>query len=126
MKNLLFLLFIGASIAMTDANLNEISKALSGGNADELARFFDENVEIAIMDTEDQYSKAEAKNIVKDFFAKHKVSSYSQVHQGTSKGKDSQYTIGNLKANGDSFRVYVYMKVSNGKYIIQELRFDKE
>ena len=57
MKNLLFLLFIGASIAMTDANLNEISKALSSGNADELARFFDENVEIAIMDTEDQYSR---------------------------------------------------------------------
>ena len=126
MKNLLFILFIGSSIAMTNANLSNISKALSNGNAEELARYFDESVEIAIMDEEDQYDKAAAKNIVKAFFAKHKVSSYNQVHQGVSKGQDSQYTIGNLKANGDTFRVYVYMKVNNGKYIIQELRFDKE
>ena len=126
MKNLLFILFIGSTLAMTDANLSEISKALSSGDADMLAQYFDENVEIAIMDNEDQYGKADAKKIVKDFFAKHKVSSYNQVHQGVSKGKDSQYTIGNLKSNGETFRVYVYMKVNNGKYIIQELRFDKE
>jgi Domain of unknown function (DUF4783) len=126
MKNLLFILFIGSTLAMTVANLSAISKALSNGNADVLAQYFDETVEIAIMDEEDQYDKAQAKQIVKNFFAKHKVSSYTQVHQGVSKGKDSQYTIGNLKANGDTFRVYVYMKVTNGKYIIQELRFDKE
>ncbi len=126
MKNLMFILFIGSTLAMTNANLSEISKALSNGNAEELAKYFDENVEIAILDQEDQYSKTDAKKIVNDFFTKHKVSSYNQVHQGVSKGKDSQYTIGNLKANGDTFRVYVYMKVSNGKYIIQELRFDKE
>jgi len=126
MKNLLFILLIGSTVAMTDANLSEISKALSNGNADMLAQYFDDNVEIAILDNEDQYSKAEAKRIVKDFFTQNKVSSYNQVHQGVSKGKDSQYTIGDLKANGQTFRVYVYMKVSNGKYIIQELRFDKE
>jgi hypothetical protein len=126
MKNLLFILFIGSTLAMTDANLSEISKALRNGNADELAQYFDQTVEIAILDEEDQYDKAEAKQIVKNFFAKYKPSAYNQVHQGVSKGKDSQYTIGNLKANGDTFRVYVYMKVSGGKYIIQELRFDKE
>ena len=126
MKNLLILLFIGSSFAMTDANLSEISKALSSGNADELARYFDESVEISIMDDVNQYDKAEAKQIVKNFFAKHKVSSYNQVHRGVSKGKGGEYTIGSLKANGDTFRVYVYMKVSNGKYTIQELTFEKE
>ena len=126
MKNLLFFLFIGSSLAMTQPNLNSISKALRSGDADQLAQYFDQSVEIAIMDNEDQYDKAEAKQIVKNFFTKHKPSAYTQVHQGVSKGKDSQYTIGNLKANGDTFRVYVYMKVSGDKYIIQELRFDKE
>ena len=126
MKNLMFILFIGSSLAMTDANLSNISKALRNGNADELAQYFDQNVEIAIMDDEGQYDRAEAKEVVKNFFAKHKPSAYNQVHQGVSKGKDSQYTIGNLKANGDTFRVYVYMKINGGKYIIQELRFDKE
>ncbi|MCB0521576.1 MAG: DUF4783 domain-containing protein, partial [Saprospiraceae bacterium] len=46
--------------------------------------------------------------------------------QGASKGQDSQYCIGNLVASSGTFRVYVYMKVSGGKYLIQELRFDKE
>lgn len=126
MKNLLFILLIGSTLAMTSDNLNEISKALSNGNANELARYFDESVEIAIMDEENTYNKEEAKEIVSSFFTKYKPSSYSQVHQGVSKGKDSQYTIGDLKANGETFRVYVYMKVTGGKYIIQELRFDKE
>ncbi len=126
MKNLLLILLIGSTLAMAQDNLSEISKAISNGNADGLAQYFDESVEIAVMDKEDQYGKAEAKQIVKNFFAQHKVSSYNQVHQGISKGKDSQYTIGNLKASGDTFRVYVYMKVANGKHIIQELRFDKE
>ena len=126
MKNLLFILLIGSSLAMTTDNLSEISKALSAGNAEELARYFDESVEIAILDEENQYGREEAKNVMKNFFAKYKPSSYNQVHQGVSKGKDSQYTIGNMNANGQTFRVYVYMKVTNGKYIIQELRFDKE
>ncbi len=126
MKNLLFILFIGSSLAMTQANLSEISRALSNGNANTLAQYFAESVEIAIMNEEDQYDKAAAKQILQTFFTKYKPSSYSQVHQGVSKGKDSQYTIGNMKANGDTFRVYVYMKVTGGKYTIQELRFDKE
>ena len=126
MKNLMFIFLIGSSLAMAQDNLSAISKALSNGNADLLAQYFAESVEIAVMDDEDQYDKAEAKRIVKDFFTKHKPSSYSQVHQGVSKGKDSQYTIGNLKSSGDTFRVYVYMKINNGKHIIEELRFDKE
>lgn len=122
----MFVLLFGSALAPASDNLNEISKALSNGNAEELARYFDENVEIAILDKEDIYSREAAKKVVKNFFATYKPSAYSQVHQGTSKGKDSQYTIGNMNANGQSFRVYVYMKVTGGKYIIQELRFDKE
>ncbi len=128
MKNLLFLLLLVPSIAMmnADENLAAISQAISAGNADALGQYFDNNVEVAVMDNEKTYAKADAVKVVKDFFVKNKPSAFKQMHQGASKGQDSQYCIGNLTASTGTFRVYVYMNVTGGKYLIQELRFDKE
>ena len=64
--------------------------------------------------------------MLRNFFAKNKPKSYNQMHQGTSKGQDSRYTIGNLVTSSNSFRVYIYLKVQGGQQLIQELRFDKE
>ena len=128
MKNL-FLLFALLPISLfgmqTPQNITSITKAISDGNADALAAYFDSNVEIAILDDEDVYSKAEAIKVVKGFFSKNKPNSFSQVHQGSSKGKDSQYCIGNMETSNGQFRVYVYLKVSGNNTSIKELRFDK-
>ncbi len=128
MKNFLFVILLAPSLAMVnldDLNISAITKAISDGNADMLGQYFDANVEVAVMDKEETYSKADAVKVVKNFFATNKPSKFSQVHQGTSKGQDSEYCIGNLTASTGTFRVYIYMKVSGGKYTIQELRFDK-
>lgn len=108
------------------SNLSAISKALSEGNVAALEQYLDNQVEISILDKEDVYRKDEAVRVLKEFFSQNKPSSFSQVHQGASKGQDSQYCIGNLVANTGTFRVYIYLKVVNGKHLIQELRFDKE
>ncbi|MCB9338072.1 MAG: DUF4783 domain-containing protein [Lewinellaceae bacterium] len=129
MKNFLFVIFLLPAIAMVDAdefNLEAISRAIGSGDAEALGQYFDTNVEVAVMDSEKTYSKTDAVKAVKDFFSKNAPKSFKQVHQGASKGQDSQYCIGNLVASSGTFRVYVYMKVSGGKYLIQELRFDKE
>ncbi len=129
MKNLLFFLLLAPMVAFVNIeqqNLDAITKAISSGNADALGQYFDSNVEVAVMDKEETYSKAEAIKVVKEFFAKNKPSSFKQVHQGASKGQDSQYCIGNMTATSGTYRVYIYMKVSGGKGVIQELRFDKE
>ena len=115
-----------AFVNIEQQNLDAITKAISSGNADALGQYFDSNVEVAVMDKEETYSKAEAIKVVKEFFAKNKPSSFKQVHQGASKGQDSQYCIGNMTATSGTYRVYIYMKVSGGKGVIQELRFDKE
>ncbi|MCC6726737.1 MAG: DUF4783 domain-containing protein [Saprospiraceae bacterium] len=129
MKNFLFVLFLAPALAFNNVeelNLDAITKAISSGNADALGPYFDANVEIAVMDKEETYSKTEAVKVVKDFFSKNKPSSFKQVHQGASKGQDSQYCIGNMTAASGTYRVYIYLKVSGGKQVIQELRFDKE
>ncbi len=126
-KLLLFTILLSTMTAMTpaqDASLTAITSAISSGDADALGRYFDANVEVAIKDAEKTYSKTEAVKVVKDFFVKNKPGNFKQVHQGASKGQDSQYIIGNLTANTGSFRVYVFMKVNSGNNVIQEIRFD--
>ena len=123
-----FALFAFATMSMAPVEnfqLSAITKAISAGNADALGQYFDSKVEVAVKDVEKTYSKAEAIKIVKDFFAKNKPTSFKQVHQGASKGQDSQYVIGNMTAQSGAYRVYVFMKVDGDKHVIQELRFDR-
>lgn len=126
-KLMLFTILLSAMMAMNpiqDDSLTAITAAINSGNADALGKYFDANVEVAVKETEKTYSKTEAIKVVKDFFTKNKPSNFKQVHQGASKGQDSQYIIGNLAANTGSFRVYVFMKVNGGNNVIQEIRFD--
>jgi len=98
MKNLFFLFLAVPLMAMTGFGLQEIGKALGNGDAATLGAHF----------------------------AKYPPTSCSQVHQGSSKGKDSQYTIFSLNTNGQKFRVFMYMKSVGSKEVIQELSIDKE
>jgi len=107
-------------------NLEDISRALRNGDAESLAEYFDTQVELAIMNEEDIYSKEVARQKVKAFFANNKPSSFSQIHKGQSKGNASHYCIGNLKTSSNTFRVYIYMKKDGDRFWIKELRFDKE
>lgn len=117
----MFLILIIPCIAATQS-MDGISKALGNGDVESLSRYFDKSVEI----DDDFYDKAEAKQVVKKFFSQHPPKSFSLIHQGTSKGEDSKYFIGNLNAGSGTYRVYVYLKLSGKQMVIQELRFDKE
>lgn len=126
MKNLLIILLALPFMAMTQGSLQQITSAIGKGNADALGPYFDANVEISILEDVDIYDKNEAVSVLKGFFAKHAPKGYSQVHEGTSKGQDSRYVIGKLDTGSGAYRVYLYLKSSGDKEIIQELRFDKE
>jgi hypothetical protein len=125
MKNLVFFFALIFTSSLYGQNLTGITKAIGEGNAELLGQNFDTTVEVAILDSEEVYPKTDAVKALRDFFSKHKVSSFSQMHQGASRGQDSQFVIGNLNTSSGTFRVYLYMKVSGGKYLVQEVRFDK-
>lgn len=125
-KLVLALLFASFAGAAMGASLTEITRAIGSGDITALSEYFDQTVEVAILDNEDVYSKAQAIEVVKKFFSQNKPASFSQVHNGASKGNEAEYCIGNLIAGGASFRVYIYVKVVNGEKRVQELRFDEE
>lgn len=102
----------------------DLKLAFKAGNAQALSKYFNINVELVIQDSEDVYSKAQAEQIVKQFFIKFPPNDFVIVHQG---GKDdSKYGIGSLKTSKGNFRVYFLLKMKNGVPFIHQLRIEPE
>lgn len=102
-------------------SLTNIINAMKSGNATEVAKYFDETVEITISDKSNSCSKQKAQQVLLDFFNENPVSSFDVIHQ--SKNGDSQYCIGNLVTKKGTFRTTIYVKQRGNDLVIQELRF---
>lgn len=103
-----------------------IGNAIRSGNAEEISRYFNTNVDLTIGNQEEVYSKVQAEQILKDFFVKNTPRSFTLIHQGLSK-EGAKYAIGNLTTQqGNNFRIYFFIKQSSRNEYIQELRFEKE
>lgn len=102
----------------------DIAIAFKVGTAKELARFFNENLELAVGEKEDVYSKSQAERIMDKFFVNHSPKSFKFIHQG---GKETaQYAIGKLVTFNGEFRVYMLLKKKNENPLIHQLRIDHE
>lgn len=105
---------------------DDVAAALKTGNASNVSKFFFANVDLKILDKEDMYSKAQAELILKDFFAKNPVKSFSVLHKSSAKNGD-QSIIGTYESSsGKKFRVYFLLKKDTGNFLIQQLRIDSD
>lgn len=103
-----------------------ISQLIRSSDSRQISNYFGNNVDLTIINAEEVYSKAQAEQILKDFFTKNPPKSFSIIHRGVSK-EGSKYAIGNyITINGNSYRTYVYVKTVGGAEQIQEMRFEKE
>jgi Domain of unknown function (DUF4783) len=119
------LLSFGQTFAQNDI-LDEIATSLRSGDARSVSRYFGNTIDLTIITQEEVYSKVQAEQILKDFFAKNHPRSFSIIHKGESK-EGARYAIGSLVTSaGQTFRTYFYIKQQGNNAIIQELRFMKE
>ena len=127
-KILILLFFIsGFSIISNQALAqvpDEIIQSLKSGNSKTLSEYFNQNVELVVLENDNVYSKAQAQQIVNKFFRSNSPESFNIIHNG---GKeDARYVIGNLATSTGSFRVYFLLKKNNGKDYIHQLRIEKQ
>jgi hypothetical protein len=101
----------------------QIGTGLKSGNARMVASFFNENVELVILDKENVCSKEQGEMILNDFFSKNKPTDYKLTHQG---GTDSVYGIGKMQTAGANFRIYFMLKSFANKPLIVQLRIEKD
>ena len=102
--------------------IDDVISAVKSGNASQVAKFFDNNVEISMPDKSNSYSKSQAELVLKDFFATNSVKSFEIIHKGENAG--SQYCIGTLQTKNGSYRTTIFMKQKADMQVLQELRFE--
>ncbi len=100
---------------------DKIGQAIEKGNATALSAYFDKNVELTLPENEGIFSKTQASQLMKDFFARNKPVEFKLMHKGGSE-KSAMYGIGELRSEKGKFRVYIFLKKSEGAFKIQQLK----
>ena len=126
MKKLLlyfFILTMSSFTFISFTSITEVISAIKSGNASEVAKYFDNTVEITLPHKSSSYSKGQAQLILHNFFIENPVKDFHVIHQSEKEG--SVYCIGSLTTTNGAFRTTIFMKQSGSKLLIQELRFEK-
>lgn len=111
------------SLNLLAQNVEEnIGNAIKVGNSKALSSHFGPKVDLTIKDKEDNYSKAQAELILKDFFAKNPVTDYKVIHQGEKNG--AQYFIGSLSTGKGNYRTYLLIRTEKDVKRVQQLRIE--
>ena len=125
MKKIFTSFFVSSVLVLSSftlqSGIDEVIGALRSGNANELAKYFDDNVELTLPDKSDSYSKAQALLIVKDFFGNNDVKGFDLKHKGDSPG--GHFCIGTLQTKVGNFRTNVFMKAKGNKEVVTLIRF---
>lgn len=125
MKRIFTLISIAALLSSFTvfSSIDEVIAAMKTGNASEIAKFFDNTVEINMPDKSNSYSKSQGELVLKDFFNSNAVKVFEVIHKGENSG--SQYCIGTLLTKNGSFRTTIYMKKKGDKQVLQGITFEK-
>jgi hypothetical protein len=105
---------------------DDIGNAIRSGDAKQVTAYFGSNVDLTLSNQEDVYSRAQAEQLIRDFLSKNPPRSFTVVHKGSSR-EGTLFAVGNLvTSSGKTFRTSFTLKNNQGKYIIQELRFEAQ
>ncbi len=104
---------------------DELATNFKQGNSKEIAKSFASSIELIIIDQEDVYNRAQAEQILKDFFLKNPPIKTSIIHK-LSNNPNYRLTILSLATKTDKFRVTVTMKKTSNAFLITELRIEPE
>jgi len=130
MKNCLWLVLLSCSFLLTSfttptygtgMEIEDIVGALKTGNATQLSRYFDIRVDITLPDKSDNYSRAQAEMIIRDFFSYNNVRNFEIKYKGENNG--SKYCIGTLRTKNGDYRTKLFMKQKDSKQVLQEIAF---
>jgi hypothetical protein len=114
-----------STFAFTIDVIDDIAAAIRSGNPKNISKFFIDNIDLKVIEQEDVYSKQQAEMILKDFFTKHPVKSYTIAHKSQPKA-GSQYVIGTLETMNGKFRTYFLIKTVGAQTLIQQFRIETE
>lgn len=105
--------------------IDDLSEYFKAGNSKDIAKNFFSSVELIINDEEDVYSKAQAEQILRDFFSKHDPSKSTVIHH-INTNPNFRFGILSLVTKSGKFRVSITLKKSGSSFLISELRLEQD
>ncbi len=101
-----------------------IAKYLRLGDADKLAAWFDDNLEISILSKTSDSSRNQALRIIKTFFNNYSPREFDITH--TAGRSNMKYALGRLNAGGEIFEVTIFVSCKDDTYRIQQIKILKK
>jgi hypothetical protein len=121
---ILFILLLGTMRSFSTEIPGEIVSAFKSGNATQLAKYFNQTIELTLFEKEEIYSKTQAEIILRDFFSNNPPNQFQIIHQG---GKEtSKFAIGSLVSGTNKYRITLLLKTVNTGVLIYQLRIEYE
>jgi hypothetical protein len=126
MKKLLILTILALfGMAFSPQNdIEAIKQAFKSGNADEVAKYFDDYVDIKLLDKDEvkNIGRNQASIALKSFFSENGVKGFQKISDreiGT-----TMYMTGKLLNGSKGYNITVMMKQKGGKHVIITIRIN--
>ena len=105
--------------------IGQVKETIKAGSAKELSKYLYQTVDVTIEGNLQNYSRAQAEFVFRDFFKQHPPNEFSIIHQGSSKG-GQPFAIGQYKSGSDTYRVFMKIKSTNNLQLLHEISFSKD
>ena len=113
------------AVAQGSEVIDQVRESIKSGSAKELSKYLDQSVGVTIEAKVENYSKAQAEFVLRDFFKAHPPNEFNILHQGSSKG-GQPFAIGEYKSGSATYRVWMKIKTVGKEQLIQEISFVTE
>lgn len=118
-----FIVFFHFFLLGQEKEANIIASAFKTGNVTTISTYFSSSLDMTIVETENVFSKAQATQILNQFFKSNKPSGFEVQHKGASKGGD-YYQIGTLSTSSGEYRVTFFLKNDDKAVYIKRLKIE--
>lgn len=126
MKKICLYLILSISVCQiySQSVPKEIIHSFEKGNAKELSKFFNHNIEIKLPDKEYVTSSNQAMRILQDFFRDYPPTTFNLNYKGDN--SDIKYGLGILETKKGEFRVNLYFLNGSDEKLIYYLSIEEK
>jgi len=96
--------------------------ALNKGSAADLGVFFNNSVDVSILNSDATMSASQAVEALTNFFSQNPVKGYNRAHLTAPQNGRASYSLGDLYTTNGTYRVYLYFDTQKK---ISEIRIQK-
>ena len=101
-----------------------IAKYLQRGDAECLAAWFADNLQVNVMGTVSNCSRSQARQIIRNFFTNYTPRNFDIVYKSGT--YPMEYAVGNLDSGGNIFTVTILVKTNDAGNYIEQLKLEKQ